>query len=121
MMKLGQVVVIMGICTFLLPVNAVADPPKGNGQNGAVVYQQHCLRCHGTKGDGRGPDAKTLSIKPPSFLSPGSRSQTDMSLLSTIVWGTVYSPMHGWWDRLTSQETRDVVAYIRRLAPYRPE
>jgi hypothetical protein len=30
----------------------------------------------------------------------------------------VYSPMHGWWDRLSRSDMQDVVSYIRRLAPF---
>ncbi len=31
-----------------------------------------------------------------------------------------FSPMHGWWDKLSVEAIRAVTAYIRRLAPCEP-
>lgn len=104
---------IIGMTTM-----AGAEDKPGDAKNGQSIYVQHCQRCHGAKGKGDGPDAASLSIKPPSFLSPESRTHTDDEFLAILVWGTVYSPMHGYWDRLTREEMQDVVAYIRTLAPY---
>ena len=114
------VIILTGVCLAWTNPDAFAEPQSGDAKNGAAIYTRHCLRCHGANGDGQGPDAESLTIKPANFLSKSSRTQSDMSLLQTIVWGSVYSPMHGWWDQLTGQETRDVLAYIRSLAPYEP-
>lgn len=34
---------------------------------GQALYQQHCLRCHGSDGRGEGPDAEHLPMWPPNF------------------------------------------------------
>jgi mono/diheme cytochrome c family protein len=33
----------------------------------------------------------------------------------------VFSPMHGWWEKLTRKEIWAVIQYIREIAPYRPQ
>jgi len=64
-----------------------AQGARGNPKDGQVLYQQHCLRCHGEKLDGNGPDGEYLIIRPANFLSQGSRAKTDWELLVTITNG----------------------------------
>ena len=97
-----------------------AQDRPGNPLHGETIYKQHCLRCHGVNGKGDGPDASSLIVKPTNFHSSNSRAKTDIELRSIIVWGVVFSPMHGWWDRLSGGEMRDVISYIRRMAPFQP-
>jgi len=87
---------------------------------GKVLYQTHCLRCHGPLGNGKGPDAATLTVPPRDFHTPESTSRNEYELRSIIIWGLVFSPMHSWGHRLTPQEIRNLISYIRQLAPYQP-
>ena len=87
---------------------------------GKALYQTHCLRCHGHLGDGKGPDAATLTVPPRNFHTPESTARNEYELRSIIIWGLVFSPMHSWGHRLTPQEIRDLISYIRQLAPYQP-
>lgn len=87
---------------------------------GKALYQTHCLKCHGHLGDGKGPDAATLTVPPRNFHSPESSAKNEYELRSIIIWGLVFSPMHSWGHRLTPQDILDVISYIRRLAPYQP-
>lgn len=106
---------IIGLFIGLL---GMAPMPAEVEEFGKSVYDQHCLRCHGAQGQGDGPDAQALTIKPANFHDPASRMKTDGELRSKIVWGGVYSPMHGWGTRLSRKEINSVVRYIRLLAPY---
>ena len=36
-------------------------------KNGAILYRQHCLYCHGLNGDGNGPTGQFLNPKPRDF------------------------------------------------------
>ena len=92
----------------------------GNLKNGQILYETHCANCHGEKGTGDGPDTKFLKVLPANFHSLNSRSKTDEELLSIITYGTAFSPMHGWADRLTEEERWDILRYIRLLAPFNP-
>jgi mono/diheme cytochrome c family protein len=92
----------------------------GSPKNGERIYQQHCVGCHGTSGDGLGPDIKELIVPPANFRAVKSRTKTDMELYLAIEQGVLFSPMHGWADRLSEHEIRDVLNYIRTFAPFNP-
>lgn len=122
----GRLIRVM-VHTALLPflcilwnANNVHSAPTMTIPVGEAVYQLHCLRCHGPSGDGKGPDATALIVPPRDFHSPESTAKTDYELRTIIIWGIVFSPMHGWWDRLSVDEIRAVIGYIRQLAPYQP-
>ncbi len=97
---------------------AAEQTTRGNPQEGHMIYQQHCLRCHGSKLDGRGPDSQDLIVLPANLQSMGSRSKTDWELLVTIANGALFTPMHGFRGKLTDQQMLDVLSYIRSVAPY---
>ena len=61
-----------------------------------------------------------LTVPPANFHSLQSRSKTDWELMTVITYGVIFSPMHGWADRLTEQDRWDVLSYIRQLAPFNP-
>lgn len=88
---------------------------------GETIYRLHCLRRHGKTGDGRGSDLSALMVPPKDFHSPESTAKSELDLRAIVIWGMVFSPMHGWWDRLSSEEIREVISYIRQLAPYQPD
>ena len=106
------------VVIFLFGSLGMAPMPAQVQEFGKTVYDKNCLPCHGTKGKGDGPKAENLTIKPANFHSRESRMKTDRELLSKIVWGGVYSPMHGWGTRLSRKEIHSVIRYIRLLAPY---
>lgn len=95
----------------------IAQPLRGNPKNGEAIYSKHCVRCHGPALDGQGPDGQYLIVPPANFHSMDSRLKTDWELLLTISHGVLFTPMHGWRDRLNDQEMLDVLSYIRMMAP----
>ena len=113
------------IATLLLGIAgasgwATAQVPYGNADRGEAIYKALCLRCHGTFGEGDGPDAKDLIVQPENFQSLTSRDRGDFELLVSLSNGVLFSPMHAWRGRLTEQEMMDVIRYIRALAPPHP-
>ncbi len=113
--------ILMSILAVVVTASwALAQNHPGTLKNGERIFQQHCAGCHGTSGDGLGPDIKELIVPPVNFRAPKSRTKTDMELYLSIKRGVLFSPMHGWADRLSDQEIRDVLRYIRSLAPFNP-
>jgi mono/diheme cytochrome c family protein len=119
-MMRGTISMVSALLLMLFGSWAVAETRPPNPKQGETLYQQHCLRCHGKAGDGLGPDARDLIVPPANLQSLKSRSKTDMELLLSISHGVLFSPMHGWRDRLSEQDMLDVLSYIRSLAPFLP-
>lgn len=111
--------VVNALCLVALGGSWVAgQPSRGNPASGQAVYEQHCLRCHGDKLDGNGPDGQGLIVRPTDLQSPASRSKTDWELLVTISNGILFTPMHSFRGKLTDQQMLDVLSYIRDVAPF---
>lgn len=96
---------------------AAGQTARGNPEAGQAIYEKQCLRCHGSKLDGKGPDSQDLIIRPADLQSQSTRTKTDWELLVIISNGVLFSPMHGFRGKLTDQQMLDVLSYIRSVAP----
>ena len=114
-MKMILAAVIILICIGTSWVSAQVS--RGNPKIGQSVYEQQCLRCHGSKLDGNGPDSEDLIVRPANLQSRITRSKTDWELLVAISNGVLFSPMHGFRDKLTDEQILDVLSYIRAMSP----
>ena len=110
---------LLFLILFASTTPTFAQDRPGDLKNGEAIYQEHCLRCHGSNGSGDGPEGAYLTVPPANFLSDQSRLKSDLELIMTIAHGSVYSPMHGWRGRLSESAMWDVVAYIRFLTPFK--
>ena len=113
-------VIVVGLSVMLWWSVGLGQGYLGNPQNGKTIYEKHCRNCHGSKGEGDGPDTQFLLVQPANFQTLESRSKTDLDLMMVITHGRIFSPMHGWADRLSDKERWDVLRYIRMLAPFKP-
>jgi mono/diheme cytochrome c family protein len=78
------------------------------------LFSDNCVLCHGEKGMGDGPGAKTIKVKPANFTDPKLQaSETDGALFWKMSNGR--GPMPAWKDELTDQERWQLVGYIRKL------
>jgi len=78
------------------------------------LFTDNCVLCHGEKGVGDGPGAKTIKVKPANF--------TDAKLMAEETDGSLYwkmtngrGPMPSWKDTLSDKERWELVGYIRKL------
>jgi mono/diheme cytochrome c family protein len=112
----------IGIGLILMAVVG-AGQPAAYGQVGAEsedariakgkkVYVKHCAGCHGAGGAGDG--YKLLGTDPANLTSPAIKKKSDSALLKTIHEGKPNMP--SWNVRLSEQDSRDVLAYIRTLS-----
>ena len=78
------------------------------------LFSDNCVLCHGEKGAGDGPGAKTIKVKPANFTDPKLQaSETDGALFWKMSNGR--GPMPAWKDELTDEERWKLVGYIRKL------
>ncbi len=83
---------------------------------GKQIYTEHCRRCHGDDGDGKGEKAAELSVAPGDFTNVGEMSRrTDGELFWQITRGRL--PMPSFEDKLSDEQRWELVDYIRTFAP----
>lgn len=111
-MKADRLMVLL--CGLMIAVTAwaLAETDPGNLENGQSLYQNHCLRCHGARLDGKGPDAASLNVQPTDFHTYLSPLKGRLELEVPIRQGRQLTPMHAWDTALTDQQVDDLVAYI---------
>ena len=81
---------------------------------GAVLYNNHCIACHGQRGDGRGPRAAGISPPPPNFSDPAFwKTVTDSYLLHVITNGL--GPMPGWGETLSPLDIDNLLDYLKHF------
>jgi mono/diheme cytochrome c family protein len=95
----------------------VKNPVPSSQENlaaGEQLFSENCVLCHGEKGLGDGPGAKTIKVKPANFTdSKLQASETDGALFWKMSNGR--GPMPAWKDVLTDEERWKLVDYIRKL------
>jgi DMSO reductase family type II enzyme heme b subunit len=100
--------------------------PAGGGgaANGEMVYRQHCLGCHGERGDGKGAAAASLFPAPRDFVTGSYRlrstrsgtAPSDADLLAVVTRGVPGHPMPG-FAFLPLEQRRAAVEHVKRLSP----
>jgi mono/diheme cytochrome c family protein len=122
----GGAVVLYSVSNWSAPAkakklqNPVPATPEAIGA-GMMIYTEHCEKCHGEKGDGKGPKAADLSIMPQDFTNVQEMSHiTDGEFFWQISEG--HRPMPAFKDKLTEEQRWQAVDYIRTFAknPYGP-
>jgi mono/diheme cytochrome c family protein len=98
---------IARIALFFLCVAVAAA--QGADERGKTLYAQKCAVCHGEKGDGHGPAAAALPVKPTNFKD-GKFWQGDAA---TRIGGSIRSGKGKMPAiAMTPDEIRDVTDYM---------
>jgi mono/diheme cytochrome c family protein len=97
--------------TVANPLAAAADAP---GQ-GAAVYRQNCVVCHGDAGKGDGPGGQFFTPKPTNLTDAVLWNESDGSLFWKLSTGR--NAMPAWKALLNDQQRWQVITYIRTLSP----
>lgn len=106
---------------LMLPACVGRGAPASPAERGQAIYLERCAVCHGPQGRGDGPEAPFLSPRPASLISAGSSVKPDTELLAVIANGKPRTAMPAWKDRLSEEQRRDVLAYIRSLIRFQPK
>ena len=101
-----------------------AARPAPDVKVGRQIYEQHCARCHGTNGDGQGPDAPRLYPQPRNFTlgtfkfrsTASGTPPTDEDLFRTLTNGLPGSGMPA-WGGLSDEERWQLVYDVKHFSP----
>lgn len=94
------------MCGLVQALIAFTSLPA-SAMTGEELYQSRCLACHGAKGDGQGPLANTMTIKPKALAG----------LARDAFENAIFMPMkgadgHGIAALLTPAERNDLIDYL---------
>jgi mono/diheme cytochrome c family protein len=97
-----------------LSIASVKDSNSRAGEilKGKTVFVRHCAGCHGPEGKGDG--YQLLGPDPANLTRQATKKKSDATLLQAIHEGKPNMP--SWKVRLSKEENRAVLAYIRTLA-----
>ncbi len=88
---------------------------------GDQVYRQHCIACHGEKGDGRTSVGQHLVPPPRDFTRAREMASIpDDELAQAIMHGVPGTGMAPWEGVLNKEDVRRVILFIRQSFP-RPQ
>jgi mono/diheme cytochrome c family protein len=81
---------------------------------GKVLYDAHCAACHGTNGDGNGPQAADFNPPPTNFTNAAEMANIPFDVNElTVSQGKPGTGMPGFGMVLSPEEIQDVIAYER--------
>lgn len=83
---------------------------------GRRTFQQNCATCHGEKGNGRGPVAKSLPVPPADLTSiPYKRGEREEDIVWALLAGREGTPMPSFEKSMSAKELWAVAYYVRSL------
>jgi len=93
---------------------------------GKALFQTYCASCHGENGDGNGPAAEQLILKPRDFALAAFKFDTDANwergtdedLANVIKNGAAAyggSTLMVPWNQFSDQEIKELISFIRSL------
>jgi cytochrome c6 len=88
---------------------------QDDGSTPATVYKSKCAVCHAADGSGGGTVGKQLNV--PSFRSREVQGQTNEQLGLVISDGR--GKMPGYRGKISDDQVKQLVTYVRELAPHR--
>jgi mono/diheme cytochrome c family protein len=94
---------------------ATIKPPNSQADSGRRVYHRFCVACHGADGHGSAMRDQLPTI--PDFASPVWQKERSDAQLSTTIREGKGVAMPTFRRKLDDAASRDVVAYLRTLAP----
>ncbi len=108
------------VWNIIAHLRSLREQSRGEAISGRGLYVAHCASCHGEDGKGETDMAESLEVAVSDLTDDKSMSKiTDRELYIAIAEGgrNIHGPsvMPQWANRLTPDQTWDVVAYLRML------
>ncbi|MFZ1747803.1 MAG: c-type cytochrome [Nitrospirales bacterium] len=113
--RIARVEVDSGTGQIISVTETTAYHMEGDRSKGKMVFEKLCVMCHGAEGRGDGTFGGEL-VPPAADLSSSKiQGNPDHVLFLAIKNGVKGSAMQGFKGRLSDQDIRDVLAYVRDL------
>jgi cytochrome c6 len=80
-------------------------------QSAGDLYKSKCQMCHGADGKGNTPVAKTMGVR--DFKSPEVAKESAADMIAVTKNGK--NKMPAYKDKLTDEQIKDLVTYLRGL------
>lgn len=104
--RLALMLMVAGSIVYATSVSFAAP----NKSQGAGIFREKCSMCHGINGKGY------AALKTPNFTDPKwQAAHTDKELLNAIENGVPGTAMVSFKGKLSEQQMKQVLAYIRSL------
>ena len=107
---MGLIAIMVGVQVSIAAPNE-PESKRADVAKGEKVFVRHCAGCHGSEGKGDG--YLLLGPEPANLTRPTTKKRSDAMLLQTIHEGKPNMP--SWNTRLSKEDSRAVLAYIRTL------
>jgi len=94
------------------------DTAEAAQYRGTIVFMNYCATCHGGNADGLGRAARLYTPKPANLrtsLMPDAYKEGIIRRGGQAMGRSEFMPP--WGQELTDEQIRDVVAYLRVIAP----
>src|SRR5258705_3399251 len=107
-------------------VLAAAPSSFAQAVTGKATYDKWCAGCHGDKGAGDGDGATAMLPRPRDFTrgvykirtTASGEIPTDDDMMYVIAEGMPGTAMPAWKAKLSEQERRDLVAYLKSFSSF---
>jgi len=98
----------------IVPVSSVPVKKfdEASASRGKILYENHCISCHGPKGEGNGPLASEQKI-PPSNLRTLVKEVPDFDFFMSV--SNWKGAMPGWKEKFNQAELDDIKSYLKTL------
>ncbi len=109
-----------GLACLLVGLLAFGAAAASAADSGADLYRMYCAQCHGSKGDGRGVNAKSMDVLPRSHIDPvemGARQDADLTKVIREGGKSINKSvlMPSWGANLDAEQIETLVRYLRTL------
>jgi len=102
------------VAAYVLALTQTDLRLRGDARRGKEIFRQSCVACHGPGGQGNGVLAQLLAVKMIDYTTKALAQVSDQELIDTITKGRGQF-MPAWTGTLSSEEIKDVAAYVRTL------
>jgi mono/diheme cytochrome c family protein len=109
--RLVQICSAFALPTLLSAALLCSAAPVWSQNDAASLYKSKCAGCHAPDGTASTPAGKSLKIR--DLHSADVQKQTDAQLTDIITAGK--SPMPAYKDKLTGDQIKQLVGYIRDM------